>query len=384
MKIAVFVNSRANYGRIKSFLKEVKKSSKLDLKLVVGASGLLSKYGKVVEIIKEEGFKVDAELHSVIEGDLPISMAKSTGLGIIEAATAIENLNPDAVLTIADRYETLATAVAASYMNIHLIHTQGGDRSGSIDESVRHAITKLSHIHFPASEKSKANLLKMGEDPNYVFNVGCPGMDLLNDLNLNYEDGMFEKYKGVGMKIDFSKPYLVVLMHPVTTEYNCVDLVTNELVNAIIDIKDHCNQVVWLWPNIDSGNEKLSKEIKISREEGELNHVHFYKNFSPEDYLVLINNCQCLVGNSSSGLREAGYMGIPVVNIGNRQKLREHGDNVFNVEANSMEIASGIKNQLKNKRYEPSNLLGNGDSGKKMCQILENLVLPPIQKKLYL
>ena len=148
MKLAVVINSRANYGRIKSFLKHSKNYNSLEIKVIAGASALLAKYGRVVDIIKEDGFEVAAELDSIVEGDEPIHMAKSTGLGIIETATAIKKLKPNAVLTIADRYETLATAVAASYMNIPVIHTQGGDQTGSIDESVRHAITKLSHIHF--------------------------------------------------------------------------------------------------------------------------------------------------------------------------------------------------------------------------------------------
>ncbi len=202
MKIAVVINSRANYGRIKSFLVKSRNYKSLDIKVIAGASALLAKYGRVVDIIRNDGFEVAAELDSIVEGDDPIHMAKSTGIGIIETATALKNLNPDTVLTIADRYETLATAVAASYMNIPVIHTQGGDRTGSIDESVRHAITKLSHIHFPASEKSKERIVAMGEDPNYVFNVGCPSIDLIKNTNLNYREGIFKNAKGIGGEIN--------------------------------------------------------------------------------------------------------------------------------------------------------------------------------------
>mgnify|MGYP001224465174 CR=1 FL=1 len=197
MKLAVIVNSRANYGRIKSFLKHSKNYNSLEIKVIAGASALLAKYGRVVDIIRDDGFEVAAELDSIIEGDEPIHMAKSTGLGIIETATALKNLKPDAVLTIADRYETLATAVAASYMNIPVIHTQGGDQTGSIDESVRHAITKLSHIHFPASEKSKERIIAMGEDPKFVFNVGCPSIDLIKESNLTYREGIFKDSIGI-------------------------------------------------------------------------------------------------------------------------------------------------------------------------------------------
>ena len=201
MKIAVVINSRANYGRIKSFLVESRNYKSLNVKVIAGASALLAKYGRVVDIIKEDGFEVAAELDSIVEGDEPIHMAKSTGLGIIETASVIKKLKPNAVLTIADRYETLATAVAASYMNIPVIHTQGGDQTGSIDESVRHAITKLSHIHFPASEKSKERIIAMGEDPKFVFNVGCPSIDLIKESNLTYREGIFNEAKGIGGKI---------------------------------------------------------------------------------------------------------------------------------------------------------------------------------------
>ena len=238
MKLTVFINSRANYGRIKSFLEQAKNKESIELQIVVGASGLLSKYGKVLDLIRKDGFKVDYELNFIIEGDKPINMAKSTGLGIIETSSALENLEPDAVLTIADRYETLATAVSASYMNIPIIHTQGGDQTGSIDESVRHAITKLSHIHFPASELSKKRIIAMGEDPNYVFNVGCPSIDLIKKTDLNYKKDMFNKSFGIGDKIDFEKPYIVVLMHPVTTEYINNSFAIEELVKAIIKISN--------------------------------------------------------------------------------------------------------------------------------------------------
>ena len=152
--VCVVVNSRANYGRIKSFMYHAQRSKVLDLQLIVGASALLYRFGSAIEVIKKDGFEPNAIVHSILEGETPTTMAKSTGLGIVELATHFENLKPDIVLTVADRFETLATAVASSYMNITLAHTQGGEVTGSIDESVRHAITKLAHIHFPATERA--------------------------------------------------------------------------------------------------------------------------------------------------------------------------------------------------------------------------------------
>ena len=383
MKLAVVINSRANYGRIKSFLKHSKNYNSLEIKVIAGASALLAKYGRVVDIIKEDGFEVAAELDSIVEGDEPIHMAKSTGLGIIETATAIKKLKPNAVLTIADRYETLATAVAASYMNIPVIHTQGGDQTGSIDESVRHAITKLSHIHFPASEKSKERIIAMGEDPKFVFNVGCPSIDLIKECNLEYREGIFNNAKGIGNEIDFLKPYVVVLMHPVTTKSKETANTINELLKAIIKIGNRNIQIVWLWPNIDSGAEIVSKAIRTSRDLYSLKNLHLYKNFPPDQYLVLIKNCKCLIGNSSSGLREGSFLGTPVVNIGTRQQFRESASNVINVNHDSKEIFENVITQINHGPYPSSKHLGNGNSGEKMCKILTEINLPSAQKKLY-
>ena len=184
-KICVVVNSRANYGRIKSALSAIADHESLELQLIVGASALLYRFGRVVDVIERDGFQVAAKLYSILEGETPATMAKSTGLGITELATLFETLQPDVVLTVADRFETLATAVASSYMNIPLAHTQGGEVTGSIDESVRHAISKLAHIHFPATELAKENLIRMGEKATMVFNVGCPAIDAIANIDLN-------------------------------------------------------------------------------------------------------------------------------------------------------------------------------------------------------
>jgi UDP-hydrolysing UDP-N-acetyl-D-glucosamine 2-epimerase len=218
-KVCVIVNSRANYGRIKSVLRAIKDHPDLDLQLIVGASALLWRFGNVAQQIQEDGFQSDVVVYSIVEGENPTTMAKSTGMGIMELATQFENLKPQVVITVADRFETMATAVAASYMNIPLAHTQGGEVTGSIDESVRHAITKLAHIHFPATEKARENIIRMGEDPKKVFLTGCPAIDVVADLDLTPPDDLFTRYKGVGPDLDIHKPYVVVLQHPVTTEY---------------------------------------------------------------------------------------------------------------------------------------------------------------------
>lgn len=379
-RVCVVVNGRANYGRIKSFMRAVVAHPELELQLIVGASALLNRFGNVIDIIKQDGFSPDATVYSIVEGENPTTMAKSTGLGIVELATHFETLKPNVVLTVADRFETLATAVASSYMNIPLAHTQGGDVTGSIDESVRHAVTKLAHIHFPASKRAAEFLVRMGENKATVHLVGCPSIDLLRSIDLS----MYPKElasAGVGAKIDENKPYIIVLQHPVTTEYGSGLAQINQTIKAVSKLESESIQVFWLWPNVDAGSDDISKGLRVFRENSSPDFIRFYRNFSPEDYARLLNNAACIVGNSSSALREGGYLGVPAVNIGNRQMGRERANNVLDVPYDADQIYKAIMNQLDQGRYNPSLLLGDGTAGIQMADILarESIV---VQKRL--
>lgn len=377
-KICIVVNSRANYGRIKSVMNAIKKHPMLELQLLVGASALLHRFGSVVDIMRSDGFEPTAVIHSIIEGETPTTMAKSTGLGILEAASLFENIRPDIVLTVADRFETIATAIAASYMNIPVAHTQGGEVTGSIDESVRHAVTKLSHLHFPATERAYEFVLRMGEDPTTVYFTGCPAMDILVRSDLSLSKDLFKKYAGVGAEIDPFKPYLVVLQHPVTTEYGEGLMQINETLEAVKKIG---MQVAWLWPNVDAGSDDISKGLRIYREANQKDNLHFYKNFSVEDYARLINNAACIVGNSSSGLREGAFLGVPAVNIGTRQQGRERAENVIDVSYDADCIEGAILKQLAHGRYKPSLMFGDGSSGERIAEVLATAKVS-LQKRL--
>jgi UDP-hydrolysing UDP-N-acetyl-D-glucosamine 2-epimerase len=377
-KICIAVHSRANYARIKSVMREVKQRDDTELQLIVGASALLYRFGEAIEQIRADGFEPDATLHCIIEGGTPTTMAKSTGMGIIDIATLFENLDPDIVLTVADRFETMATAISASYMNIPLAHTQGGEVTGSIDESVRHAITKLSHLHFPATEQAGENVIRMGEDPDRVYCTGCPAIDAIDDIDLSLPDNIFEEYGGVGADINPDEPYIVVTQHPVTTEHtDGIEQVT-ETIDAVTSTDI---QAVWLWPNVDAGTDGISKGIRLYREHEENDQIRFYKNFSVEDYGRLINNAECIVGNSSSGIREGSYLGIPAVNIGTRQQGREKSDNVVTVGYDTEEIRSALLDQLDHGRYEQSTLYGDGRAGERIAEVLATAD-PEIQKTL--
>lgn len=380
-KICIVVHSRANYGRVKTVMRAIAEHEDLELQLLVGSSALLHRYGAVIDIIRRDGFQEAAAVHSIVEGETPTTMAKSTGLAIIELSTHFENLKPDVVLTVADRFETLATAVAASYMNIPLAHTQGGEVTGSIDESVRHAISKLAHVHFPATKRAKEYLLRMGEEAQTVHLTGCPAIDLVAETDLSLPADIFARYHGVGEPLSAEKDFIIVLQHPVTTEYGSGLAQIQETLAAAHAVAQEGMQVVWLWPNVDAGSDQISKGIRTFRELNATPNMHFYRNFSPEDYAKLLANARCIVGNSSSGLREGAFLGTPCVNIGTRQAGRERGENVIDVNCNAAEISAALARQLDHGRYAPSHLVGDGTAGRKIADILAKCDFR-IQKKL--
>jgi len=271
------------------------------------------------------------------------------------------------VLTVADRFETIATAIAASYMNIPVAHTQGGEVTGSIDESVRHAVTKLAHVHFPATERAADYLLRMGEEPGRVHLTGCPAIDLIANLDLSLPGDLFESNRGVGAKLDTNQPYLVVLQHPVTTEFGQGFEQIQETLAAVLALDV---QTAWLWPNVDAGSDDVSKGLRLHRERVGDGKLHFYRNFSPEDYARLIANAACLIGNSSSGLREGAFLGTPTVNIGTRQSDREHGPNVIHADHNRTDIEAKARAQIAHGLYGRSAMFGEGDAGQKIANIL--------------
>jgi UDP-hydrolysing UDP-N-acetyl-D-glucosamine 2-epimerase len=361
-------------------MKHVQQHPDLELQVIVGASALLNRFGSAIDVIRQDGFSVNGTVYMIIEGENPTTMAKSTGLAILELATLFENLKPDIVITVADRFETIATAIAASYMNIPLAHTQGGEITGSIDESVRHAITKLAHLHFVSSKLSAERVLKMGESKDAVYITGCPSLDVLVELDLRITGELRTEVEilGVGGKLDLSKDYIVVLQHPVTTEYGNGRRQIEETLMAIYDLKI---PTIWLWPNVDAGSDDISKGIRAFREKHNPAFIHFHKNFTVENYARLIYNSKCLVGNSSSGIREGAFLGIPVVNIGTRQGGRERGENVTDVGHDRRQITEAVKTQIAHGRYPKNTVYGDGYAGKRIAEILSTCQAK-IQKRL--
>jgi len=378
-KVCVVITARPSYSRIKSVLEAIRRvDGSLELQLVVAASALLDRYGNAQNVIEKEGFRIDRRVYMILEGENLVTSAKSTGLGMAELATVFDDLAPDVVITIADRFETLATAVAASYLNIPLVHIQGGEVTGSIDESVRHAITKLAHVHFPATEQAAEYLVRMGERPERVFHTGCPSIDAIATLDLSLPPDLFQRYGGVGARIDPKAPYLVVLQHPVTTEYGQG---MDQIRHTLEAVHRTGMQTVWLWPNVDAGSDHIAKGLREFREERDASKLHFFRNFAVEDYARLIVNCACLVGNSSSALREGAFLGVPAVNIGTRQTGRECGENVLHVGHDAAEIHEAIQTQIAHGPHPRNTMFGDGCAGARIAEVLATVDIQ-VQKSL--
>jgi UDP-hydrolysing UDP-N-acetyl-D-glucosamine 2-epimerase len=358
-KVCVVVTARSSYSRIKTALRAIADHPDLDLQVVVAASALLDRYGSAVDQLRSDGFMVDREIFMVLEGETPAAMAKTTGLGLLELATAFDNLAPDIVVTVADRYETLATAVGAAYMNIPLTHVQGGEVTGSIDEKVRHAVTKLADLHLVSTERAAARVIRMGEDPDTVFVTGCPSIDLAAEIldSPEVDFDPYERYGGVGASFDLSSDYLVVLQHPVTTEYEEARAHVTETLHAV---DESGLPTLWFWPNVDAGSDGTSGGIRAFREQHQPESIHFFKNMAPSDFLRIVYNSRAIVGNSSMAIRECSFLAVPAVNIGSRQAGRERGTNLVDVGYDRSAIVSAIK--ALGRRSRPGSDLTYGDA----------------------
>ncbi len=374
-KILAILVDRANYGRMKPVLTSLNNDPEIELEVLCTGTMLLQRFGGVVDIVESDGFNVSSRVYMEIEGSNPTTMSKSIGLGIVQFSTEFERIAPDFILMIGDRYEALAASISAAYMNLPIAHIQGGEVSGSIDESCRHAITKFSHLHFPSTARSAEYIARMGEEESSIFNVGCPAGDYILSLpnDLTNEDIR----GGIGRPIDLSKPYLLVIFHPVTTHENPRDE-AEEILYAL----DHIGmQTIWLWPNVDAGSDRISSAIRSFRENNDADWLYLVKNFTPEVFQKILKNAACAVGNSSSFIRDSTFSGVPVVLVGDRQVGRERGANLVEAEIDSSSIILHVQNQIEHGHYDECQVYGKGNASQQITEILKTFK-PNIQKTL--
>ena len=378
-KILVTTGTRAEYGILRPVLNEIIKSKKLQLYLTVTGTHLSKKHGYTINEIKHDGFKISSSFKMIPKDDTLFSLSKSIGKGILKFSEIFNKVKPDLNLVLGDRGEMLASAIAASQMNIPNVHIHGGDVSGGIDEYNRHAITKLSNIHFAATQKSKKRIIKMGENPKNVFFTGSPSLDEIRQNKITDKKTLEKIYD-----IKFSGEEILLLQHPVTTQ---IEFSKKQILNTLRAIVKLKKTTIVISPNSDPGNATIFKNIQIYSKK--FDFIRLYNSLPRSDYLGLLKNCGVLVGNSSSGIIESSVFQTPVVNIGIRQAGREKGKNVINVKDNSIKsINKAIVQSLKIKKLpkKSSNYIyGKGDTAKKIVKILEKINIDKdlIQKQIH-
>jgi GDP/UDP-N,N'-diacetylbacillosamine 2-epimerase (hydrolysing) len=372
-KIFIVVERRADYSRYKPILEKLKQDSFFRIHLVVTGICLLDFHGKDVNYIRDDGFEIAAELEMFTANrpDTTGEMVRSMARVMSYLVDELERAKPDLVLSGFDIGANMAVTMAAAHMNIPVAHIQGGEVTGSIDESIRHAMSKFSHIHFPATELSKQRLIRMGEDPKNIFVVGCPSIDVLvNTPNVNRK--RLEEF----FNLDFSMPVLLMIQHPVTTEVFDSFSQIKETVEAI---EESAIQTVVLLPNNDAGYSNIIEYIKES-------NLKWFPSLPGDIFINLYRNISALIGNSSSGIHETPTMGIPAINIGNRQQGRERASNVIDVENNKKSIIAGIKKAIYDEDFRDmvskiENPYGDGTSAQRIVDILRTISLDNLVQK---
>jgi UDP-hydrolysing UDP-N-acetyl-D-glucosamine 2-epimerase len=379
-RICFPITSRAYYGRSQLLIRKLHEHPGLELELMLGGSVLLDKYSRhIAEDIEAGGFTISTSLFNVIEGGNHVAMAKTACLTALEFTNGFHAADPDIVVICGDRFEQLAIAMAAAYLNRTIAHIEGGDVTGSIDESVRHAITKLSHIHFVTNEDAHRRVLAMGEDPKYVFNTGSLDVEVASQLNGSITSERLNAY-GVGDLIDVTRPFVVVIQHPVTTESDN----GRHLDETLAAVTALAVPAVWIWPNPDAGTGEMAERLRHFREKSDhpAQPMRFITDVPVADFVALLRRAACLVGNSSAGIKECSFLGTPVVNIGARQQGRLHAGNVVHAGYDREDIAAAARRQIAHGVYPPSHVYYRPHASDAIVDVLAGIELYT-QKRFY-
>ncbi|GLR63050.1 UDP-N-acetylglucosamine 2-epimerase [Marinospirillum insulare] len=380
-KIAVFTGTRAEYGLLYWVIKYLHEAPEVSLQLMVGGMHLSPEFGYTVKQIEEDGFLVTERLDFLLSSDSPVAISKSMALATISAAEAFERNQPDLLVVLGDRFESMAVSQAAMIARVPIAHIHGGETTeGLIDEAVRHSITKMAHLHFTATEAYRKRVIQLGEHPELVFNTGAPGIDSIKKLPLISKK---ELSSAVGFNLD--KPYFVVTYHPVTLEVGGGSISLEYLLAALDEYPEY--QAIISYPNADTDGRRL---IKILDKYQELHpdRVFLVRSLGQLKYLSALKHCVAVLGNSSSGLIEAPTFGVPTLNIGNRQKGRLCGETVVSCGESKTEILAAMKKIL-NPDFQEScrkaiNPYGSGNASEKIVkQLLSHSLDNLLEKSFY-
>ena len=363
-KIAVIVTARPSWAKLSTLCHALRTKPDVELQIIACASALLERYGKVVDVVKAEGYPIAAECWTVHEGENLLTSAKETGALASAMADVLHLLRPAGVVVMADRHEVLAAALATSYLHIPLIHCQGGERSGSVDDKVRDSITALADYHMVCTRRAQMRVYALTGDAERVIWTGCPSIDVAKHA-MTEPPVTADELGGAGAPIDLAHSFMVVLQHPNTEEAD----EAGRQMQVTLEAACASNlQVLVLWPGQDAGSGAMSKALRARQD-----RVHTVRNLPPSRFLRLLTQTRCLIGNSSAGIREASYLGTPVVNVGTRQHGRERGPNVIDVDYQVADIKAAIEYQAQRGRYPSSALYGRGDAGERIAEVLSGL-----------
>jgi GDP/UDP-N,N'-diacetylbacillosamine 2-epimerase (hydrolysing) len=359
-KIAVVTGTRAEYGLLRNTLLEIKKDKSLKLYLIVTGTHLSETYGYTKNEIVNDGFEIYQEIPILSESCSRSKMSKEMGLLMSSLSQTFENIEPDFLLILGDRYEIFASASVAMTMNIPIAHISGGEiTEGAIDDQIRHAITKMAHLHFPGNEVYANNIIRMGEEDWRVFNVGDPGIE-----NIKLTQFLNKEQLSIELGVEVDKNTILVTYHPVTLEIKSLEYQIDNLIQALSYLN---YKVIITYPNSDYGSDLIIK--KINNFASRNNNVYLFKNIGTIKYLSIMKLCGAVVGNSSSAIVEAPYLKIPVVNIGNRQKGRLMAQNIISCEYNS------LSNDFSIVAKSTTSLYGDGNTSKEICKVIKNISL---------
>ncbi len=366
-KICVITGTRADYGILAPVLKAIEYSQDLKLYIIATSMHLMREFGYTVSDISRDGFEIYEKLYISYKDDTGCAMARSVGEAVLKFSEVFERLSPDFIVVLGDRGEMLAAAIAANYLNIPVAHIHGGELSGHIDGILRHAITKLAHIHFAATQQARERIIKLGEEKWRVFISGAPALDRLLREKLPSKRGLFRKY-GVGQ----GERFFLVVQHPVSAT---VKESGRQMATTLEALESFNVKIVVIYPNADAGGRDMIKAIKDYQR---FNSAKVFKSIPHKDYLGLLKACSVLVGNSSSGIIEAPFFKTPAVNIGIRQNGRLRSANVIDAPCNKRAITRAVKTALYDKRFKKVlqscvNLYGDGHAGARIAKTLSSI-----------
>ena len=371
IKVLTIITARASYSRFKGTLLELENNNQIDSKIICTCSALMEKFGNISKVIESDGLNVIRTVCTEVEGNELETMPLTVANTINHLTSIFKNENPDFIVTIADRYETISTAISAAYMNIPLIHIQGGEVTGNIDEKVRHSISKLADFHFVSTDRAKKRLISMGENPKAIFNTGCPSIDIIKEKNEVDIESLSLRLKQLDHNndLDHKNGFIIMLLHTETENHTESHQRANKILNRISGLN---KQLIIFWPNPDAGTEGVSKSIRIFKNNNDKKNHIYVKNLESKFFLKLLDECDFLIGNSSVGIRECSYMGVPVINIGDRQRGRDRGSNVIDLSWEEFDNVDFIT-ILNTKDISKDNLYGDGESSKKISKLISTL-----------